>query len=57
MTRCEEFCRAAPSCAPCDALDESFRRIDATRRAYTEGLDEDGRYAVLNGRRVRHPDD
>lgn len=58
MTTCQEFCRAAPQCAPCDALDAELDRIALGRvPQYVEGLDEDGRFAVLNGRRVRHPDE
>lgn len=58
MTRCEEVCRAAPACAPCSALDDELDRVSMGRiPAYVEGMDEDGRFAVLNGRRVRHPDD
>ncbi|WP_158285473.1 hypothetical protein [Azospirillum sp. TSA6c] len=53
MTMCQEICDAASHCAPCEALDDAFRRIDATGRAYVEGLDESGRYAVLNGRVYR----
>lgn len=42
MTTCQEFCQSASHCAPCEALDDSFRRIDATRRAFTEGSNRDG---------------
>lgn len=54
MTACQGVCDAASDCAPCDALDNSFRRIDATRRGYVEGLDETGRrYATLHGRPLK----
>lgn len=57
MTSCQEFCRSASDCAPCSALDAELDRIALGRvPAYVEGLDEDGRYAVLNGRRVRRPE-
>ena len=58
MTRCEEICRAAPTCEPC-ALDAELDRVSRGRLPpYVEGSDEDGRWAVLNGRVVRrHYDD
>lgn len=42
MTMCQEVCDAAPHCAPCEALDDAFRRIDATSRQFREGANPDG---------------
>lgn len=59
VSRCEEICDGAPSCAPCAAYELELDRIGRGRvPGYVEGSDDAGRWAVLNGRVVRrHYDD
>lgn len=43
MTRCEEICRAAPTCEPCVSYDAELDRVSRGRiPSYVEGSNRDG---------------